>query len=748
MGNFSRKTFDALKHFVAVRFQQGVPLVDADLNEGDEIRKFEIQAFLKWFVGNGVPEGNEGFRIRALPSGGLNTMVLTSNTAGTETSSLMVNLAASTAAAALGFSFPNSTAVRNGSSPARLTGNTAEPFALADGMTLVIDADGLGEETVTFQDADFAAIGTASAAEVAAAINAAVGNLTASPGTGNDFEISGGDGTATGAGRCLVDGRDAMNEVSIKYASQPLYDNAALAATWGVDPVPPLTAPGVDRIDSIYLDLWEREVDEQEDYEHLVHPSIGLPTCVRIRREWAVRVRDSGGMPAVGDPDHRSGHSYYILASLRRNSGNSSITDLDIIDLRERRLLVPPASLVTDILGIAPEDYRKGLHRPPISLRTAINALLKGETPSIAPTVVASGGGNNAASDAAFEDSRQNFWAFFTSDRNGNQDIFLRRYLTGLQAWSSDEAVVSDPANDTDPIALEDSLGDVWLFWNTNRGASSLNIWSKRFRQANAAWDADVELVTSAEDDGQHHILEDNNTNLWLFWTSLRDAGSPTIWLNRYIRNIEGWEGERRVVTSSNMDQLPDAAVDGSGVIFLVWQSNRDGDDRIWWQRFNSNASSLGTQARLEPGAVNRQRSPRLLIDTRGNAWGFWRELISGKNQIRCARYDSSTGTWITPDNVTADSFDNRDPTPVLDGQGNIWVFWRSARAGGEVLMYRIFNAAADNWGTERTATTAPGDYILKAVVRSQSGAIWAFWTEQTSPTTTQAYYRQFFPVI
>ena len=59
-------TFDPLRSYISVRLQQGVPLVDADWNEAHDVRKFEVQAFLKWFVGNGVPEGNDGFRIADL----------------------------------------------------------------------------------------------------------------------------------------------------------------------------------------------------------------------------------------------------------------------------------------------------------------------------------------------------------------------------------------------------------------------------------------------------------------------------------------------------------------------------------------------------------------------------------------------------------------------------------------------------------------------------------------------------------
>ena len=168
MANISRDTFDKMKHYVSVRLQQGVPLVDADWNEMEDIRRFELQAFLKWFVGDGVPAGNDGFCI----------------------------------------------------------------------------VDITGEK---------------------------------------DFTI--------GAGRCLVEGWDVINESDLKYTDQRLYKNDTLAGTWKVDPLPELTAPDESRTDLVYLDIWEREVNEQED-SNLKNPAIGVPTCVRFKREWVVRVAE------------------------------------------------------------------------------------------------------------------------------------------------------------------------------------------------------------------------------------------------------------------------------------------------------------------------------------------------------------------------------------------------------------------------------------------------------------------------
>jgi len=69
MAVITATSFDPLKTRCNVRLQQGVPIVDADWNELDDIRKFEMRAYLKWFVGDGIPESSDAFRIDAISPG-------------------------------------------------------------------------------------------------------------------------------------------------------------------------------------------------------------------------------------------------------------------------------------------------------------------------------------------------------------------------------------------------------------------------------------------------------------------------------------------------------------------------------------------------------------------------------------------------------------------------------------------------------------------------------------------------------
>jgi hypothetical protein len=359
MGNFSRdpatRLADAVaKRYVGVRMQQGVPLLDADWNELEDLRKHEVQSLVHRFIGDGVPAGNDGFRVETLAGGGVGSIVLHALPTLNGHTAVGVVLASSTAAGPLGFLPGRISSSRSGSSPASLPGNAAEPFALADGLTLTVQANGQGPETVTFAAADFADITAATAAEVVNALNAGLARATTAAGVGNDFLIRAGGPDPAQPGRLLAGGREVLMDADVAYTSQPLYNNAGLAAAWGVPAIPPLTTPLADRTDTVYVDVWEREVNSAED-GGLIHPAVGVETAIRVKRQWAVRVAENA--PDLNAIPRLPGHAYLGLARLRRTAAaGAGIPLLAVTDLRKRRLtladLIVSPMLVRGPFGI------------------------------------------------------------------------------------------------------------------------------------------------------------------------------------------------------------------------------------------------------------------------------------------------------------------------------------------------------------------------------------------------------------
>lgn len=639
MATISPNSFDPLRRYVGVRLQQGVPIVDADWNELDDVRKFEVRAFLKWFVGDGVPDGNDGFRI---------------------------------------------------------------------------DGTGLA----------------------------------------NDFVVNAGiSGTPNGlgnVGRCLVDGLDVIISANIKFSDQPLHANrpgsAALAAALHVPPIAPLAAPAASGTVVAYLDVWERLVMPAED-PTLVLPGLGTESCARLKREWAVRVRNGTSAPAPGDADYLAGHSYYALAAIARRAQavdpTGTINAGDVADLREQRLLMPPATLIADLFGTDPEEYRRGRGRPAISLREAINALIRGETPSTPETTIAaSPTSDDDIGRGTFFDAANGLITIWNSNRAGNvMQVFAARLsLANAAAGFADppQQVTSGVAH-VRPHAILLNTGEVLVAYESATAPNNEDVHLKRGTFANLKTGL-AEIAVAADPatrerapfavavDGQVLIMwHETPSNTWQF--------------NRFDLATNTFPGPKQALSAvtANAPATPfelHAARDSAG---NVWAAFRTATNNIRTMQVPPGAApTVGDEH--DTGAPDV--FPFVLVDHDDNVWVFWSSIVAGPPafiSIRYREFVRATGAWDPPiGNPPAlvpgtDTAQNLAPAAVTDADGGIWLFWHSNRSGStnQDIWYVRRNPVTRIWGDPRQITGTLEADTNALALRSADGAIWLFWNRQ-----------------
>jgi hypothetical protein len=637
MAVISPDTFDPLKRFISVRLAQGVPIVDADVNQQDDIRSFELRAFLKWFVGDGVPEGTDAFRIR-----------------GTGVAGDVQILAGTTAAPA--------------------------------GLDRV--SKGLGH-----------------------------------------------------VGRCLVDGRDAIIETDLTLRGQALHVSApgaaALATDWSVPTVPEL--PVLNGTVVLYLDTWDRLVTPAED-PTLIFPGLGTESASRLRREWVVRWTTDPAPPVFGDGDHLPGHGYYALARVTRRAGDPLVQAEDVTDLRERRLLVPPATLVEDLLGTTAERYRQGLDRPAVSFREAVNALLRGELPSTPDAPIAP----DPAADAmsfAFEPAGGDMVAFWQSTRAGGDQVFAVRWPQHDVAAAATAAPTQVTTGVTHrlPHAIRLPGGDFLVVYETNQA----DVHYKRAPTLSGLGAApEVAVAADAGAIERHPYMVRAGDRLVFLW----NAGSR--W--RYRRRLypsdwaEGpatWDDAQAGVEVSPVPSAPPSpaagevhAVEAGGRVYVAYRTNTDD---IAVARLNPASAGLETWGGLTlsstAGVLDQQ--PFLVADGTTSVWAFWR---AGENGIFHQRHDVATNAWVGPATLVpgTDAPGNADSrtAAVRDGLGAIWLFWVSTResTSGEIWTVRR-NPGTGAWGEPRQVVAASGQDDLPFVRLGEDGVIWLFWRSNRS---------------
>jgi hypothetical protein len=140
-------------------------------------------------------------------------------------------------------------------------------------------------------------------------------------GAANNFTITGGNGTAAGAGRIYVNGIMVMLPSNITYSAQEIAG-------------PALTTPAGARTDEVYLDVWLDEYGPADDAA-ITDPTLGTETSRRLRVMYMVRVAEGGVTPA--NYNDATGITHYTakIATLSRTA-TSAINAGMVADERPR----------------------------------------------------------------------------------------------------------------------------------------------------------------------------------------------------------------------------------------------------------------------------------------------------------------------------------------------------------------------------------------------------------------------------
>jgi hypothetical protein len=651
-------TFDPLRSYIGVRLQQGVPLVDADWNEAHDVRKFEVQAFLKWFVGNGVPEGNDGFRIAAL-----------------------------------------------------------DPAAMED----FVVRRGVG---------------------------------TAPDGTNNV------DRGLRHVGRCLVDGMDVLIAEDLTFRDQPLHVSqggaaTALATTWGVPTI--AEVPNVTGTIAVYLDVWERLVTPMED-PRLVHSGLGVESCARLKREWVVRTRAGSSVPAPGDADFMTGHSYYALATIAHRA-SAPITAEAIIDQRERRLLMPPATLIEDLFG--PVDYRRGLGRPLVNLREAINSLLRGELPGGPEASIGPEGFIALGRGTFFDAANGLITTWRRSGQFGAPQLFAARLslATPEAGFRNIQQITGTIGNFHHATLL--GTGEVLIVYDT--AAAVPDVVMKRGMLETLSPDSPVTTVTDTAAGERFPFAVAVGGEVLVFWHE--DAGKT--WQFKRYNVANGSFGTALplaggLVTPSAGERH--AAVDSTNTAWVAFSTYAAGQHGSQIQVVAVPPGGLPGQPQTLAAPHDHNRNPFVMVDSRDNVWVFWYDKTSDDetsplaNGIWYRRFLRATMAWESPGGtevpgtdaaVTAGSL-----AAVSDAEGGVWLFWvRSAPGAANVpgatnIWYTRRNPVTQVWGEPRQITRHPGIEDTPVVLPGPDGSFWLFWRRSVGDIVlnfSQPFYRRLF---
>jgi len=262
-------------------------------------------------------------------------------------------------------------------------------------------------------------------------------------------------------------------------------------------------------------------------------------------------------------------------------------------------------------------------------------------------------------------------------NRNGNYDIYAQCIdADGNVRWiANGNTICSNDTKTQEHLEIcSDGSGGAVIVWDDYRSGSTADIYVQRIDlNGNVLWATNGNIISGATDAQEYPFLcSDGNGGAIIGWQDDRNGD-----YNVYSQKVDAngnvkWTINGETICSISNDQVQARLFpDGSGGALITWYDARSGNNDIYAQRIDANGNVKWTiNGETICAAILNQAGQYICSDGSGGAIIVWKDGRQGNNDIYAQRVNSNATTKIVSNStggfVTAD--DNRTIVDVPAG--------------------------------------------------------------------------------
>lgn len=313
----------------------------------------------------------------------------------------------------------------------------------------------------------------------------------------------------------------------------------------------------------------------------------------------------------------------------------------------------------------------------------------------------------------AFEDRSGNLWFFWQQqEENGGQfNFWAKRYAQG--SWGADTQLTSGNTAKYSNSLIADSKGAIWFFWSQTPDASSsvYNLFAKRFD--GGSWSSDFALTSGTANKSYASSFEDRNGSIWFFWQQV-EGSVFNIYYRRFVSG--NWSGAAALTSGTQTKYHYSSLMDARGDVWLFWQQ-MDNAWNFWARRFTANAWSNDMQ--LTTGATGKSFNGPVAGKKRDVFFIYSLADANNVYNIYAQRFNFDINAWENMQ-LTSGTTNKFIQSITAFSNGDLGLFWQQ----DNISMFSMFSASELYWLSPIKAADGENAYIYRVLERSD-GEIW-----------------------
>jgi len=344
-------------------------------------------------------------------------------------------------------------------------------------------------------------------------------------------------------------------------------------------------------------------------------------------------------------------------------------------------------------------------------------------------------------------DDENRLWVVFTSNRDGNNNIYLR--CPGAKETQKDIRVTESPADDYSPDIAAGPDGSLWTAWVSNQG-KKYDIYMRRFKDGR--WSQTVPITQSDDDAFHPRIGVDDKGRVWVTYYKWSSMGKRSRDRGIFARLYDGRSLSKELEVSPGEPRADDhtdpcIAVDSHGSAWIAWscdyhpelcQTPEDADaPTIFAQKL---AGGRKLSAPLLVGtrgtAVHAvDLLPSIAVGPRGEVWCAWD--ATGHHKARCILVNQGQPGAMSFGRETHLSDDKElssTPDICVDKSGTPHAVWRQCMDGHWVLAGS--HGPGGRWTGPVAWVSGQGDCRNPMLLTDRKDALWLVYEHQMDKDT------------
>ena len=317
-------------------------------------------------------------------------------------------------------------------------------------------------------------------------------------------------------------------------------------------------------------------------------------------------------------------------------------------------------------------------------------------------------------------------WVVWVSDREVVQDeLYYKTSSDYGSSWSEDRRLTTDPDFDENPSIIQAKNGFIWVVWATDRNGN-YDIYYKTSYNYGSSWSGDTPLITNSSLDQSPSVWQDAEGRIWVVWHR-KAGGNYDIYYKTSSDYGSSWSEDRRLTTDPDFDENPSIIQAKNGFIWVVWATDRNGNYDIYYKTSYNYGSSWSGDTPLTTDP-DFDENPSVIQASDGSIWVVWTTDRHGNQYELYYANSSDCGSTWSENRLTSVNVDDIGPSITKTDEGTIWIAWaRNVAPDDFDVLYTISDAipvhdVAITDVTSNATTVYKGETVSISVVAENQG--------------------------